>query len=288
MQSYVPSTGKEESTEMESEIDDSSTFSSYKTMQSFASEWSECSNMSYSRFLKVFRSDSALHKEMLAILAAITEIIKEQGGTESPTEYYCSLLTTLEQIYNTEVRNEDQLTAVLSLLNMGIKTVPEGVLRTSFSDVTKKMLHILNDYVNSDNNTIIKSIFGILAALLRAQEPAIWNDSSTNQIFQCLLNPFAIHTKPKWRKASQQAIVSVIKADYFEQTSNNAAADQVAIFCEQTLETCMGGSNGNVLVSSVQAGQTTILHTLGLMRETICHYSKTHIKVRKTNKKIFK
>lgn len=68
------------------------TQSTYQTMQSFASEWTDCSNMSYSRFLNVFRSDSALHKEMLAILAAVTEVIKENGGTESPTEYFCTLV----------------------------------------------------------------------------------------------------------------------------------------------------------------------------------------------------
>lgn len=64
-------------------------------MQSFASEWSDCSNVSFNRFLKVFRSDSALHKEMLAILAAITEVIKENKGTGTPVEYYCSLVSPL-------------------------------------------------------------------------------------------------------------------------------------------------------------------------------------------------
>lgn len=68
------------------------TQTTYHTMQSFASEWTDCSNMSFNRFLNVFRSDSALHKEMLAILAAVTEVIKENGGTESATEYFCTLV----------------------------------------------------------------------------------------------------------------------------------------------------------------------------------------------------
>lgn len=78
------------------EEDTISNASSYQTIQTFASEWTDCSNMSYSRFLKVFRSDSALHKEMLAILAAITEVIKENNGTESPAEYFCSLVSTFK------------------------------------------------------------------------------------------------------------------------------------------------------------------------------------------------
>lgn len=100
-------------------------------------------------------------------------------------------------MYNTEEKNEDQITAILSLLNMGIKTVPEGVLKMQFNDVTMKMLHILREYSTSENNTIIKSIFGILSAVLRTQELAMWHHTSTIQIFNAILNPFCIHSKPK-------------------------------------------------------------------------------------------
>lgn len=84
---------KPESVRMEADSESSiGTQTTYQTMQSFASEWTDCSNMSYNRFLNVFRSDSALHKEMLAILAAVTEVIKENNGTESSTEYFCALV----------------------------------------------------------------------------------------------------------------------------------------------------------------------------------------------------
>lgn len=39
-----------------------------------------------------FTSKSALHKEMLAVLAAITEVIKTNGGSESSTEYFAALV----------------------------------------------------------------------------------------------------------------------------------------------------------------------------------------------------
>ncbi|EFA09698.2 RRP12-like protein [Tribolium castaneum] len=254
------------------------TYSSYKTMESFASEWSSYSNMSFTRFLKVFRADSALHKEMLAMLAAISEVIRENGGSETATEYYCSLITALERVYEGEERSEEQLTAALALLNMGIKTVPEPVLRRTFSDLSAKVLHILNDYVDSDNNTIVKSIFGILGTLLRKQELIVWTNEATVKIFTSMLNPFCLHTKPKWRKAAQQAVILVVKSDYFTSTNTNIAADKIAEFCEQTLDTCMGGNSGAILVSSIQAGQTTILHTLGLLKDTICCFSKSHMK----------
>lgn len=72
----------------------------------------------------------------------------------------------------------------------------------------------------------------------------------------------------------------MVKASPFSnENDHNPPADKVAEFCEQTLDACMGGSSETVLVSSVNAGQTTILHTLGLMKEVICKFSKSHIKV---------
>lgn len=68
------------------------TETSYSSINTFASDWSACSNMSFNKFLKVFRPNSAIHKEMLAVLAAITEVIKENGGSGTSVEYYCSLV----------------------------------------------------------------------------------------------------------------------------------------------------------------------------------------------------
>lgn len=87
-----PSSTPSDVSEMETELE-SSNNSSFKSSYSFASEWSNCSNMSYNRFLKVFRSDSALHKEMLAVLAAISEVINENGGSGTAVEYYCALVS---------------------------------------------------------------------------------------------------------------------------------------------------------------------------------------------------
>lgn len=47
----------------------------------------------YCRLLKNFSSNSYLHKEMLAILAALTEVIKANGGKETSTEYFAALVS---------------------------------------------------------------------------------------------------------------------------------------------------------------------------------------------------
>uniref|UniRef100_A0A1Y1JYP8 Uncharacterized protein n=1 Tax=Photinus pyralis TaxID=7054 RepID=A0A1Y1JYP8_PHOPY len=256
----------------ESEAASSVGSSSYQTMDSFASEWSSCSNMSFKRFFSIFRANSPLHKEMLAVLAAVTEVIKEKNGSESPTEYYGSLVIALEQVMSHDPINEDQVTAILALLNMGIRTVPEGVLRTSFDDVCKKLIVLLNKFSNADNNVVLKSIFGILTTLLVAQDQAVWSLSSTLQIFGIILNPFCVHHKPKWRKPAQNAVIVITKAKCFENSVTNPAGNKVAEFCRELLEECLKSN------SSIKSSRTTILHVLGLMKDTIATYSKAHMK----------
>lgn len=109
-------------------------------------------------------------------------------------------MTTLEQIIATEDQNETQVTAVCSLLNMGIRNVPDGILKSTFTDVSPKLLHILKEYSESGNNVLIKSIFGILTVFLRAQDLGIWSSSNTQQIFSAILNPYTLHNKPKVTK----------------------------------------------------------------------------------------
>jgi len=64
----------------------------------------------------------------------VTEVIKDQGGEETSTEYFAALLTTLEA-----TDTEDGLAAVVSLLSMVIKTVPQEIIRSRFSKVRSSL-----------------------------------------------------------------------------------------------------------------------------------------------------
>jgi ribosomal RNA-processing protein 12 len=91
----------------------------HKTFDTFASDWTQCSNVSFNRLIQRFNGNSTHHREMLAILAAVSEVVKEKGsGEESSTEYFAALLTTLEM-----QDTREGMAAVLTLLAMVIKTV---------------------------------------------------------------------------------------------------------------------------------------------------------------------
>ncbi|KAG7270063.1 hypothetical protein CRUP_012064, partial [Coryphaenoides rupestris] len=64
-----------------------------------------------------------------AVLAAVTEVIRSQGGKETETEYFAALMTTLEAVDAPESQ-----AAVAYLLSLVMKRVPTPVLVSKFSD----------------------------------------------------------------------------------------------------------------------------------------------------------
>lgn len=71
-----------------------------------------------------------MQKDVLAVLAAATELIKTNNGKESDTEYFVTLLSTVEA---TPTENDKQLAAAAYLLNLVSKKVDRNVLRANFS-----------------------------------------------------------------------------------------------------------------------------------------------------------
>lgn len=124
-----------------------------QTFKTFASNYSSCSNMSFKKLLTGFRASSDLHKEMLAILSALTEIIREKGGGETSTEYFLLLMEQIEA-----AKEERDIVAGVSLLSMGIKSVPAPVLRRRFAQTAATMQALLQRFVESTNQSVIRYV----------------------------------------------------------------------------------------------------------------------------------
>lgn len=54
--------------------------------------------------------------------------------------------------------SEDSLGAVLTLLGMGIKGVPQNVLQKKFSEASKTFMDLLIRFAESDNHVILRSV----------------------------------------------------------------------------------------------------------------------------------
>lgn len=58
-----------------------------------------------------------------------------------------------------EAASEDkEIIASLSLLNMGIRSVPEAILRKKFSDTATLLLDQMKRFVDTDNQNVLKNV----------------------------------------------------------------------------------------------------------------------------------
>ncbi|OWF35995.1 RRP12-like protein [Mizuhopecten yessoensis] len=227
-----------------------------KTFNTWATNWTDCTNVTFNKVHRYWASNSALHKEILAILAAVTEVIKSQGGTETETEYFAALMTALET-----TEGLDSLTAITYLLNIVLKRVPPTVLRSRFSEVARQLLDVMATHVDGESTSLLKSLIMSLATLLRVQEPAVWSNSSTHRIYSGLLT-FTTHKKPKVRKAAHQGVCIILRGSLFmtqgDPPPHHPAASITAKFCIQKVEECGGSGDA-----------TDTLHTLSLLKEVV-------------------
>lgn len=247
----------------------------------FASQFSACSNMSFSKLINNFRADSQVQKEMLAILAALTEIIKEKGGTESSTEYFLALMETIEN-----AREDSDIQAALMLLNMGIKSVPEAVLRKKFNETAAILLDLVERFVDNVDKSVLRTIISCLSVVLRAQEYSQWKLSSTMKFLDVILS-FSIHTKPKVRKAAQHAITSILYGSCFmlppKKEGEDSIDDEVKLeppkivhpASTRVAKFCVDQFKPEVINNN----QTLLLHILGLLQTVLPGFHKDDIKI---------
>ncbi|XP_076630716.1 RRP12-like protein [Colletes latitarsis] len=245
---------------------DNVTENTANTYDTFATNYSNCSNVSFNRFLNHFQSNSLLHKEMLAVLSAVTEVIKQNNGKETSTEYFAALMSTLEAI-----ESSTSVAATLALLRMGLKTVPRNVLNAQFGPASKIFLDILTNNVSSEDFLVLRHGIHCLSLLLQALEMAAWSDSSTMQVLDVFLS-FSIHSKPKIRKAAQAGICAILKGSEMMSDEKppryHPAASQIAKHCINQLQ-----------INSEPGGITSVLHMLTLLKDIVSHLPKWHVKV---------
>uniref|UniRef100_A0A7G3B2B6 Uncharacterized protein n=1 Tax=Lutzomyia longipalpis TaxID=7200 RepID=A0A7G3B2B6_LUTLO len=252
-------------------LDEMMTESAGKTFKTFATNYTDCTNASFGKLLTRFRADSNLHKDMLAVLAAITEVINDQKGQQSSTEYFVALLEVLSN-----VKEDNQTAAALSLLSMGIKTVPQAVLRKKFSETGELLFNIMQEFMEKENQSVWRNVIGCMSVLLRNQEYALWTLSSTIKYFESVL-AFTIHSRAKIRKAAQHGVTSILKGSCFMEANPEAPGKEVKVHPASGIvrKFCAMQFNSEKVANS----QTLVLHTLGLLQDVIGVFKEEDVKI---------
>jgi len=200
----------------------------HKTFDTFASDWSGCTNVAFEKVMQKFKANNAGHKDMLAVLAAVTEVIKAEGGKETETEYFAALMTTLEVS-----TDEASLSAVVRLLSLVVKKVPHPVLISKFSQVNSLLLGTLSNHSQTANVSLLRGLLGCLSVLLRVQPISTWALPETSHTLSNLLS-YTSHPKPKIRKAAQHAVVSIVRGSDPSMVPHPSSS-QAATFCIDTI-----------------------------------------------------
>uniref|UniRef100_A0A8C5ATW7 Ribosomal RNA processing 12 homolog n=1 Tax=Gadus morhua TaxID=8049 RepID=A0A8C5ATW7_GADMO len=236
-----------------------------KTSGTFLSGLSDCSNLTFSKVQRYWESNSAPHKEICAVLAAVTEVIRSQGGKETETEYFAALMTTLEAVDAPE-----SLAAVAYLLCLVMKRVPTPVLVSKYSDTSKALMDVMSQQASCETGSALRWVLSCLATLLKKQDVSVWNYPSTLQTYHGLLS-FTVHKKPKVRKAAQHGVCSILRGSEFlfkdNAPSHHPAAMATAKFCIKEMEQA-GGSKED----------TTTLHVLGVLKELLPSFPQGAVK----------
>ncbi|CAO2585491.1 RRP12-like protein [Lemmus lemmus] len=255
LQSGTLSLGKSQASETAMDQDLEVPFSE-KSSGTFLSGLSDCTNVTFSKVQRFWESNSAAHKEICAVLAAVTEVIRSQGGKETETEYFAALMTTMEA-----VESPESLAAVAYLLNLVLKRVPSPVLVKKFSDTSKAFMDIMAAQASSGSSSALRWVLSCLAVLLRKQDLEAWGYPVTLQVYHGLLS-FTVHAKPKIRKAAQHGVCSVLKGSDFmfgeKAPAHHPAAVSTAKFCIQEIEKSGGSREA-----------TTTLHMLTLLKDML-------------------
>ncbi|CAH8492153.1 unnamed protein product [Dicrocoelium dendriticum] len=195
------------------------------TFASWATDVTKCTNPTFDKVLTSNWSNFKAQQDVLTVLRAITKVIQDRGGSESSTEYYASLLTALNTPSETKA-------AESFLLKLVFKSLPDSVLRSTFGEASKIIVHALNMCLSSGSDDVpqIKSLLVCLGHLLCAQSPDSWSIESVRHMYRHLLR-FVDHEKPAIRKAIHVSVHNILNVNQV-----NLETSRFHPACHQTVE----------------------------------------------------
>lgn len=220
------------------------------TVRSFMSSFSTHTNASFNKLLDCDTLNKR-QKEMVAVLAASTETIKEKEGGETSTEYYLAFINSLAIIDEL-----DRADPIIGLLALVIKAVPKAIMQEKFTLARDVFLKLIEMFEKNEKQAALIDTILNTGYLLSAQEFSKWNTHGCLSLLKAILS-FTTHSKPKIRKAAVKAITGLLKtcSTLMESTdAQHPASQKVAEYCLEFFTSTHLNSNS-----------ISVLHILGLI-----------------------
>ncbi|KAF9159752.1 hypothetical protein DFQ26_006208 [Actinomortierella ambigua] len=140
-------------------------------------------------------------------LLAVEETLKEQNAQLTPTAYFATLMSLLDQ-QKQGAESEEIRAAILNLLAVVFPNVPASVLRSQFT-ATLSLITTLLAQQPPPSAPSVRSLIACTEHLLIAQDSATWNHTTTLKALQTLLI-LSLDSRPKPRKRAQEAVRNIV------------------------------------------------------------------------------
>ncbi|KAJ1368617.1 hypothetical protein KIN20_029786 [Parelaphostrongylus tenuis] len=207
------------------------------------SQFTACTNHSFDSVHRFWKSGSPMQKEVVAVLAAVAELIREHKGSETDVEYFAALLTTLE---GSPISEPYRTAAVSFLLQLIIKKVPKEVLQSQFARTVQILYTKIWESSENSEGFALKYLLSVLGVVLRAQPACVWNASSTKNIVVSIA-AMCSHGKP-WVRTMARRVVRAVLTDPVTAMDNglHAASSSVGMFVQQQLQEALESKSGDM------------------------------------------
>ncbi|KAF9396232.1 hypothetical protein CPC16_003942 [Podila verticillata] len=195
-------------------------------------------------------------------LLAVEETLREGGAEITPTAYFATLMSLLDQ-QKSDPEAEDMRSAVLNLLAIVFPNIPVGVLRSQYTATLSVFTTILA-LQPPPTAPSMRSLVTCIEYLLIAQDAAAWTDTATLKALQTLLI-LSLDSRPKPRKRAQEAVRNIVTRPPLMMVVHPG----MKVVVKTTLQILKESGSGVVSAAgSKDKDQATqmILHTLQLVR----------------------
>ncbi|CAD6197529.1 unnamed protein product [Caenorhabditis auriculariae] len=209
------------------------------------SEFTACTNPAFDPVNRIWKSGSSIQSEVVSVLAAIAELIKEKDGKESDVEYFSALLTALE---GASLGNVRRTAAIAYLLHLIVRKVPKEVLQSQFTRAVQTLYTKLLENVDSSEGSALKNLISVLGIILRAQPSAVWNGANTRNILVSVA-ALSAHEKP-WVRTMARRVLRAVLTDPVTATDDglHPASGVVGNFILQHVRTYTSQKGDNTMI----------------------------------------
>lgn len=134
------------------------------TTASFASVWSNCTNASLNAFFQVWNPNLETHKDALAVIAGLSQIMSNKGVAQSDLEFTKTLFT----IVSSPDTPINLLTGALLALTFVMRKLQNDEMNENFDFFYPILKSLMEKYHTVKRKSLVKSLIRCFAALSRA------------------------------------------------------------------------------------------------------------------------